>query len=212
MRGVEGPGASLGGAGGVAGLWTDHRAQSPKRWEAVRCGSDTVSTRLAHTHREGDMAGNWPTVVYKEEGMREGMQIEDAGIAVDDKVRLLDGRSALRVLDLFVDYARTGALARCLPGASRARVEALEGALHADGGSSPAAVLEPLGVHPIVGDARRLELNSASIDLFVSNSTLEHIPADVLGGILARFGGLASEGAVICWVSGAVPATANSIS
>ncbi len=36
---------------------------------------------------------NWPTVNYKEEGMREGMQIEDANIPVEDKVRLLDALS-----------------------------------------------------------------------------------------------------------------------
>ena len=36
------------------------------------------------------MARRWPTVHYKEEGMREGMQIEDANIPVEDKVRLLD--------------------------------------------------------------------------------------------------------------------------
>ena len=39
------------------------------------------------------MAGKWPTVRYKEEGMREGMQIEDANISVEDKVRLLDALS-----------------------------------------------------------------------------------------------------------------------
>ncbi len=32
-------------------------------------------------------------VTYKEEGMREGMQIEDASIPIDDKVRLLDALS-----------------------------------------------------------------------------------------------------------------------
>ena len=35
----------------------------------------------------------WPTVHYKEEGMREGMQIEDAGISVEDKVAMLDALS-----------------------------------------------------------------------------------------------------------------------
>ena len=35
----------------------------------------------------------WPEVNYKEEGMREGMQIEDANISVEDKVRLLDALS-----------------------------------------------------------------------------------------------------------------------
>ncbi|MEE9203023.1 MAG: citramalate synthase [Dehalococcoidia bacterium] len=37
--------------------------------------------------------GKWPRVNYREEGMREGMQIEDAGISVDDKVRLLEALS-----------------------------------------------------------------------------------------------------------------------
>ena len=36
---------------------------------------------------------NWPTIVYKEEGMREGMQIENSNISVDDKVQLLDALS-----------------------------------------------------------------------------------------------------------------------
>ncbi|MSQ06016.1 MAG: citramalate synthase [Dehalococcoidia bacterium] len=35
----------------------------------------------------------WPKVLYKEEGMREGMQIEDSSIAVDDKIELLDALS-----------------------------------------------------------------------------------------------------------------------
>ncbi|PKB64585.1 MAG: citramalate synthase [SAR202 cluster bacterium Io17-Chloro-G2] len=35
----------------------------------------------------------WPTVNYKEEGMREGMQIEDSQISIDDKVELLDALS-----------------------------------------------------------------------------------------------------------------------
>ena len=36
---------------------------------------------------------SWPKIVYKEEGMREGMQIESADITVDDKVALLDALS-----------------------------------------------------------------------------------------------------------------------
>ena len=35
----------------------------------------------------------WPKVHYKEEGMREGMQIEDSAIGVDDKIELLDALS-----------------------------------------------------------------------------------------------------------------------
>ena len=39
------------------------------------------------------MRRSWPTVVYKEESLREGMQIESADIAVRDKVRLLEALS-----------------------------------------------------------------------------------------------------------------------
>ena len=39
------------------------------------------------------MPSRWPRVNWKEEGMRDGMQIEDAGIPVEDKVRLLDALS-----------------------------------------------------------------------------------------------------------------------
>ena len=35
------------------------------------------------------MNNNYPTIIYTEEGMREGMQIEDALIPVDEKVALL---------------------------------------------------------------------------------------------------------------------------
>lgn len=39
------------------------------------------------------MRRRWPKVHWKEEGMRDGMQIEDASISVKDKVRLLDALS-----------------------------------------------------------------------------------------------------------------------
>src|SRR5438309_8443346 len=35
----------------------------------------------------------FPKIEYTEEGMREGMQIEDANISVEDKVRLLEALS-----------------------------------------------------------------------------------------------------------------------
>ena len=39
------------------------------------------------------MKRRWPKVHWKEEGMRDGIQIEDASISVEDKVRLLDALS-----------------------------------------------------------------------------------------------------------------------
>ena len=39
------------------------------------------------------MKSKWPKIIYKEEGMREGMQIESANIPVDSKIELLDSLS-----------------------------------------------------------------------------------------------------------------------
>ena len=43
--------------------------------------------------RRHAVSRRWPKVEYKEEGMRDGIQIEDAAISVDDKVRLLEALS-----------------------------------------------------------------------------------------------------------------------
>src|SRR5262245_17211501 len=40
------------------------------------------------------MSGRYPEIVYTAEGMREGMQIEDANIPIDAKVALLDSTNA----------------------------------------------------------------------------------------------------------------------
>ena len=44
----------------------------------------------------------WPKVVYKEECMREGMQIEDVNIPVEQKVRLLDAISETGLKNIVV--------------------------------------------------------------------------------------------------------------
>ena len=45
---------------------------------------------------------SWPKVKYKEEGMREGMQIEDAEISVEDKVGLIDALSETGLKNIVV--------------------------------------------------------------------------------------------------------------
>ena len=45
---------------------------------------------------------SYPKVVYKEEGMREGMQIENANISVDDKIELLDQLSETGLKNIVV--------------------------------------------------------------------------------------------------------------
>ena len=48
-------------------------------------------------------------------------------------------------------------------------------------------LLAALGIRSIIGDARALELPSASLDLICSNNTLEHIPAAVIASMLTEF-------------------------
>ena len=62
------------------------------------------------------MPREYPTVTYSEEGMREGMQIEDANISVNDKIRLLDalGETGIKniVVGSFVSPRYTPQMAR----------------------------------------------------------------------------------------------------
>ena len=70
-------------------------ATVPRGFVAPRCPIRGLA-ELNRTRRALDGKGSamgYPRVTYKEEGMREGMQIEDAGISIDDKVRLLDALS-----------------------------------------------------------------------------------------------------------------------
>jgi len=81
-------------------------------------------------------------------------------------------------------------LARVLPRASPDRFEAL---LRNEG--DVFTVFRDLGIRFLVGDAARTDLADGSIDLFVSNTTLEHIPGPVLEGIWREFRRLiASDG------------------
>ena len=114
-----------------------------------------------------------------------------------DRKRLLDRESVLRVLRMFSEYAHSGALDELLPGVVAGRVERLEAVLQSGGTSPPSDLLELINVHAVVRDARRSELKDSSVDLIVSNNTLEHIPPEVLYGIIMEFRRLASIGAVL---------------
>ena len=48
------------------------------------------------------MAREWPKFRYTEQSMREGMQIEDANIPVEDKIRLLDALSETGLKEIVV--------------------------------------------------------------------------------------------------------------
>jgi hypothetical protein len=64
-------------------------------------------------------------------------------------------------------------------------------------GRDARSMLAPLGIELEVADARRTGLAAGSVDFFVSNNTLEHIPADTLRALMAEFRRLAAPGAVM---------------
>jgi hydroxymethylglutaryl-CoA lyase len=61
-----------------------------------------VGPTIATQFRGKAMSARWPKVNWKEESMRDGMQIEDAAIPVEDKVRLLDALSETGLKNIVV--------------------------------------------------------------------------------------------------------------
>lgn len=73
----------------------------------------------------------------------------------------------------------------------------LRSLLHAPADTPVPELLEPLGIHPRIADARDLSdlPETHGANLLVSNNTLEHIPAETLRGIFAEFRRIGSEDA-----------------
>jgi hypothetical protein len=108
---------------------------------------------------------------------------------------LTDRDNTREALGLFASYLEGDRLGEILPGVQPARARRL---LHEclQGGDAR-TLLAPLGIELEVTDARRTGLAPGSIDLFVSNNTLEHIPPDTLRALMTEFRRLAAPGAVM---------------
>jgi hypothetical protein len=105
----------------------------------------------------------------------------------------------LGLIDAGVDRVTTFDVnALCDLARARAAVDRFDSAREANSAATSAAeLLEPLGVRLIVRDVRESGLAAGSVDLFVSNNTLEHIPPPVLAEIMSEFRRLAVPGAVM---------------
>jgi hypothetical protein len=109
-----------------------------------------------------------------------------------DEVSLCDiddlGRPELtsQALDAVIGFARTGDLEKALGGIRTERLDELERARAEVMSLGHRATLERLGLSVRVGDVRDLHLSRAP-DLICSNTVLEHIPPDVIVGILVAF-------------------------
>lgn len=111
---------------------------------------------------------------------------------------LLQTGRVLNVLRHYSDYANRGALSHLLPEAQGHRIQQLETALAASKPEElPAAVLERLGIHYLVRDARQIPLADHTIDFFVSSGVLEYVPKPAFPGVLKEFRRVAAPGAMM---------------
>ncbi len=106
---------------------------------------------------------------------------------------LLDGARLERVLELYADSH----LAATLPGLDQTRAKAALEATRAATPAGPTEALAAMGVTAILSDAQEVALPSASVELIVSNNTLEHIPAQTLAKTLVAWRRSAAPDAVL---------------
>jgi hypothetical protein len=114
-----------------------------------------------------------------------------------DVTQLLDLERTRSVLELYAVQLQSGRLETLLPEIDSDRAEALIAAARDRTARDAGELLERLGVRVLVGDARASGLAAGSVELFVSNNTLEHIAPDVLHELMAEFGRLAAADAVM---------------
>lgn len=118
-------------------------------------------------------------------------------VTTTDIASLLDVRRAQRVLVLFAAAIQRDGLRSALPEVDPTRAEAVVAAA----GDHCAAPLEGLlarvGVRTTIGDARDLGLTEGSIELLVSNNTLEHVPPTALVEVLAELRRLCAANGVM---------------
>jgi hypothetical protein len=110
---------------------------------------------------------------------------------------LCDLACAHETVGRFAAALDAGALRGHLPEIDPGRAERLRRLAAGPATGDPRDLLEPLGIGLLVGDARHTGMPAASVDLFVSNNTFEHIPPEVLRAIVREFHRLARPAAVM---------------
>jgi hypothetical protein len=100
------------------------------------------------------------------------------------------------ITDLFVRYARDGKLSKILPSVDQSRLDTVERLISSPDNNGD-DLMKKLGIYRLVADARRIKIRSGTVDLFVSNNVLEHIPREILLGIYHEFARLAANRAVM---------------
>jgi len=114
-----------------------------------------------------------------------------------DVVPLTSAKRIRDILERFSRYAELGRLEPLLPGVQPQRLEQLRHVLGNRRCRTANELLEPLGIHLRLQDARQTGVAAQAIDLFVSVDVWGHIPEPVLAAILTEFHRLASPRAVL---------------
>lgn len=102
------------------------------------------------------------------------------------------------IFQFFSQSASDGSLLRILPWANETRIRVLQTLARRPDLPALKETLGTIGIDPILGDARQVDLETGSIDFIFSNTTLQVIPSDLLPGFFAEFRRLASPQAVMC--------------
>jgi len=114
-----------------------------------------------------------------------------------DRTNLITDKRVKKVLDFFIDYADRGDLITILPWVRMDRVSKMRKLQENADPSCANTILEKLNIYFIVCDSQDTGLTASSIDFFVSNTTLEYIPENILKNIFAEFQRLASPKALM---------------
>lgn len=109
--------------------------------------------------------------------------VDIAGMMQDD--------APLQTADMYLRLLNEGRLA----GAEPARIERLRAARAR--ATTGAELLAALAIESLVADASRLPLRVETVDMFVSNNTLEHIPEASLRSIFAEFARVGRAGSLM---------------
>jgi hypothetical protein len=109
---------------------------------------------------------------------------------------LLNAERTRATLRAYLAKAERCELEAILPRLDATRLAQLDSALSLHS-LSASEILLSLGIVARLGDIRSTGLESDSIDLIVSNNTLEHVPANVLSGAFAEFRRLLRAGGIM---------------
>ncbi len=111
---------------------------------------------------------------------------------------LLTTERLLLVLGHYSNYAKRGELSALLPEARADRIQKLDAVLAtATAGEQPGALLERLGIHYQVADARQIPLPDNTVDFLMSSGVLEYVPKQGFHQILGEFHRVATPGAMM---------------